>query len=796
MEEVVIVQALRSPIGKYRGALQELSAVELGVHVTKALLKKIPESSTYIEEVIFGNVLQAGNGQNVARQIALKAGLSKEVVAFTVNEVCASGLKAILLGKEAIQLGKAQVVLAGGTESMSQAPLLKYPDGKEVASLFYDGLTDAFSKEAMGLTAERVAEAFHVSREEQDIFALASQKKAAQAQETGKFLPELAAFPFCEKDEGVRGTTSLEKLSQLKPVFKEQGTVTAGNASTINDGASAVLLASKSFAEKMNWPYLALVKDSVEIGIDPAVMGISPIQTIEKLLAKAQLTLDEIDLFEINEAFAATSIVVEKELGLPKEKVNIYGGGISLGHAIGATGARITTSLAHQLKAQEKRYGIAALCVGGGLGVGLLLERPEMHHEKLPLKSGKFYQWPVEKRQAWLQEMGLLSEEGKLELQNHALEKDLLQNLIENPISEVEIPLGLVRDLQLDGKTYQVPLATEEPSVIAACNYGVKMMGEVVSQQGPQFLRGQIVFTQVKDPENLKSTLENLQTEIFQVAEKSYPTIVKRGGGVKVQEIRQVGESFVSLDLLVDTKDAMGANLTNTILEGVGSFLTEKLPKEKILLQILANDGKESLTTVTCKIPVAKVGGKEVAEKIAEASLFAHLDPIRAVTHNKGILNGVSGVVLACGNDTRQVEAASHAFASRHGSYQGLSQWQVENEFLVGSLTLPLTLGIVGGGTKVLPKAAVALEILNVNSASELKKVVTAIGLGQNLAALKALVTTGIQAGHMKLQARSLAMSVGAKGEEISFVAEMLRKNLPMNEKKAREFLQAYENRK
>lgn len=786
MEEVVIVQALRSPIGKYRGALQELTAVELGVHVTEALLKKVPQSASYVEEVIFGNVLQAGNGQNVARQIALNAGLAPEVVAFTVNEVCASGLKAILLGKEAIQLGKAQVVLAGGTESMSQAPLLKYPNGKEVASLFYDGLTDAFSKEAMGLTAERVAEIFHISRKEQDNFALASQKKATLAKDKGKFSPELVPFPFCSVDEGIRPQTTLEKLGQLKPVFKEDGTVTAGNASTINDGASAVLLASKSFAEKMNWPYLAVVKDSVEIGIDPAVMGISPIKTIEKLLQKTKLTVNDIDFFEINEAFAATSLAVEKELGLPQDKVNIYGGGISLGHAIGATGARITTTLAHQLNTYHKRYGIAALCVGGGLGVGLLLERPQKN------EGEKFYQWSLEKRQTWLEKEGFLSTASQKELQRHTLSTELLQNLIENPISEVEIPLGLVKDLRLDGKTYQVPLATEEPSVVAACNYGVKMMGEVTSQQGVQLLRGQIVFTQVKQPEALKTTLENLQREILQVAEKSYPSIVKRGGGVKTQEIRLVGSNFLSLDLLVDTKDAMGANLTNTILEGVGGFLAEKLPEEKILLQILANDGQASLTTVSCKIPVDKVGGKEVAEKIAAASLFAKKDAFRAVTHNKGILNGVSGVVLACGNDTRQVEAASHAFASKNGSYQALSQWQVEEDFLVGSLTLPLTLGIVGGGTKVLPKAATALEILQVTSSSELKKIVAAIGLGQNLAALKALVTTGIQAGHMKLQARSLAMSIGAKGEEISYVAEKLRQHLPMNEKKAREFLQAY----
>lgn len=780
MEEVVLLTGLRSPIGKYRGALKDLTSVELGVHIATSLLNKFPESKKYIGEVIFGNVLQAGSGQNVARQIAVKSGLDLKIPAYTVNEVCASGLKAILLGKEAIQLGKAKVVLAGGVESMTQAPTLKKTDGTEVKSLFYDGLTDAFSNAPMGLTAEKVAEMYGISRKEQDEFAYLSQKKAAKAWAENKFSKELAPMKELQIDEGIRKETTLEKLATLEPVFKENGTVTAGNASTINDGAAGVLLCSKSFAEEMNWPYLAILKESVEIGFDPSIMGISPIVVIQELLEKSKLTKEEIDIFEINEAFAATSLVVEKKLGLDPEKVNPLGGGISLGHAIGATGSRLTTTLAHQLNNENKHYGIAALCVGGGLGVGVLLEHP------VKKKPGKFYEWSVEERQNWISEQRALSQETISEMKKTSLPKEVLNQLSENTISEVEIPLGLVKDVQLNGKNYIVPLATEEPSVVAACNYGAKMAGNFTSHFSERLLNGQIVFAKVKDPQ-LKEKIAQLEEEIFTVAKKTYPSIYKRGGGLRKIKLRAI-ENFLSVDLYMDTKDAMGANMMNSILEGVGDFLAEKFPQEKIILQILSNEAQHAMVSVSCEFPVKNVGGKEVAEKIAEASYYASLDEKRAVTHNKGIENGTSALLLATGNDTRQGSSSMHAYASHTGKYLPLSTWTVIGDTLKGEINFPLTLGIVGGGTKVLPKAKLSLDILKVETSRELADLVGAVGLAQNLAALKALVTTGIQKGHMKLQARSLAMSVGATEKEVPLVVkELLKGNF--NEEKAKNIL-------
>lgn len=387
MEEVVIIDALRTPIGKYRGQFGQVSAVDLGTSVTKALLARNSALESEIKQVIFGNVLQAGNGQNPARQIALKSGLSNDVPASTINEVCGSGLKAIALASQAIRLGEAEVILAGGVESMSQAPVIAQYD-KETDSysnpkpvMIQDGLTDAFSGKHMGLTAENVAEQFQISREMQDEFALQSQLKAAKAQEDGLFDQEIFAVDvngeLIDTDEGVRKDTSIEKLSTLRTVFKEAGTVTAGNASTINDGAAGVLLASKSFAEAHGLSYLAVIKDITEVGIDPSVMGISPIKAIQQLIERNHLSIEEIDLFEINEAFAVSSIVVQKELGLNPDKVNICGGGISLGHPIGASGTRIVTTAAYQLERIKGRYGIASLCVGGGLGLAILLERSE-----------------------------------------------------------------------------------------------------------------------------------------------------------------------------------------------------------------------------------------------------------------------------------------------------------------------------------------------------------------------------------------------------------------------------------
>lgn len=385
MKEVVIIDALRTPIGKYHGQLKQLSAVELGTAVTKEMIARNATLASEIKQVIFGNVLQAGVGQNPARQVALKSGLSVEVPATTINEVCGSGLKAAALGRQLIQLGEADVVLVGGMESMSQAPLYQYYDKKNdeytkpQSIMVHDGLTDAFSEKHMGLTAEKVAEQYDVTREEQDVFAMNSHKKAAHARDNAWFEKEIVGVEVegtvMKADEGIRPETTIEKLGQLRTVFKEDGRVTAGNASTINDGASALLLASKEYADQHEISYLGVIRDVTEVGIDPSVMGISPIKAIQTLFERNQLTKEAIDLFEINEAFAATSLVVEKELALPSDKVNIAGGGISLGHPIGATGARIITTALHQLDRMDGRYAVVSLCVGGGIGLAMLLER-------------------------------------------------------------------------------------------------------------------------------------------------------------------------------------------------------------------------------------------------------------------------------------------------------------------------------------------------------------------------------------------------------------------------------------
>lgn len=385
MKEVVIIDALRTPIGKYHGQLKQLSAVELGTAVTKEMIARNATLASEIKQVIFGNVLQAGVGQNPARQVALKSGLSVEVPATTINEVCGSGLKAAALGRQLIQLGEADVVLVGGIESMSQAPLYQYYDKKNdeytkpQSVMVHDGLTDAFSEKHMGLTAEKVAEQYDVTREEQDAFAMHSHQKAAHARDNGWFEKEIVGIEvdgiIVKEDEGIRAETTMEKLGQLRTVFKEDGRVTAGNASTINDGASALLLASKEYADQHEISYLGVIRDVTEVGIDPSVMGISPIKAIQTLFERNQLTKEAIDLFEINEAFAATSLVVEKELALPSDKVNIAGGGISLGHPIGATGARIITTALHQLDRMDGRYAVVSLCVGGGIGLAMLLER-------------------------------------------------------------------------------------------------------------------------------------------------------------------------------------------------------------------------------------------------------------------------------------------------------------------------------------------------------------------------------------------------------------------------------------
>lgn len=378
VKEIVIIDALRTPVGKYDGALAEYSAEKLGTHVVSALLSKNKNIKSDVEQVIFGNVLQAGNGQNIARQIAINSGLSTSVPASTINEVCGSGMKAVILAKQLLQLGEAEVVIAGGTESMSNAPILKNrKTEEETLSMLSDGLIDAFSGISMGIIGETIAEQFDVSRADQDRFAQNSQEKAVAASQAGIFNDEIVALGELSVDETPRPSSSLEKLATLRTAFKENGTVTAGNSSPVNDGASALILATKEYAKKHGISYLAELVESAEVGIDPAIMGVSPIDAIQKLVQRSGVQLSEIDLFEINEAFAASSIAVNRELGLKDSQVNIYGGAIALGHAIGSSGAKILTTLGYALKREQKRYGIASLCIGGGLGLAILLKNPD-----------------------------------------------------------------------------------------------------------------------------------------------------------------------------------------------------------------------------------------------------------------------------------------------------------------------------------------------------------------------------------------------------------------------------------
>lgn len=802
MKEVVMIDAARTPIGKYRGSLSSFSAVELGTLVTKELLNKTKINKDQINQVIFGNVLQAGSGQNVARQIAVNSGIPVNVPAMTINEVCGSGMKAVILARQLIQVGEADIVVAGGTESMSQAPMLQPYDadtneyGEPVSSMVNDGLTDAFSNTHMGLTAEKVAEQFAVSRKEQDSYALASQLKAAKASEAGVFEEELVPVQISDdewlsSDEAVRGNSTLEKLSTLRTVFSEDGTVTAGNASPLNDGASVIILASKEYAEKNDLPYLAVIKEVAEIGIDPSIMGVAPITAINTLLDKSGISKSEIDLFEINEAFAASSIAVNRELELEEQKVNIYGGAIALGHPIGASGARILTTLGYSLRREHKKYGIASLCIGGGLGLAVLLEAHSSTETSTQKK--KFYQLTPEERRRSLVKEAVLSQENMEILKQQALPEDLASHLIENQVSEIEIPLGIAQNFQVNGKKKWVPMATEEPSVIAAASNGAKLCGNICAETPQRLMRGQIVLSGKSEYQAVIEAVAERKAALIACANESYPSIVKRGGGVQDISTREFMGSFhayLSIDFLVDVKDAMGANMINSILESVAGKLREWFPDEEILFSILSNFATESLATACCEIPFERLGktkeiGEQIAKRIQQAAEYAKLDPYRAATHNKGIMNGIEAVVGATGNDTRAVSASIHAYAARNGLYQGLSDWQVKKDKLVGKITVPLAVATAGGASKVLPKANVSLEMLDVHSARELAQVIVAVGLAQNLAALRALVTDGIQKGHMSLQARSLAITVGAKGAEIEQLAAALRQAEKMDQKTA-----------
>lgn len=388
VDEVVILSAVRTPIGKFGRQFKDVSAVTLGTIAAQAAIKRSGLKASQIQQTIFGTVLQAGQGQNVARQIGLNAGLTTNSTAMTVNQVCGSSLKAVRLGQAAIVMGDADAVLVGGSESMSRAPYLdeqarfgsKYGDQSLIDSLANDGLNDAFDHLPMGMTAENVARRYHVTRAAQDAFALASQQKAAAAQAAGRFAAEIVPVTVngtvIDQDEAIRATTSLDQLAALKPAFKTNGTVTAGNAAGLNDGAAAMVLMRKSLADAAHLPYLAVIKDYQESGIDPAIMGYAPALAVAKLLTRQNLTAQALERIELNEAFAAQAVAVARDLHLPPHRLNVNGGSIALGHPLGASGTRIIVTLIHDLIQANLHRGLAAMCIGGGQGMALFIERP------------------------------------------------------------------------------------------------------------------------------------------------------------------------------------------------------------------------------------------------------------------------------------------------------------------------------------------------------------------------------------------------------------------------------------
>ena len=391
MSRVAIVSAKRTAIGSFGGSLKDIPAATLGAEVVKKSLEEINLSPTLVDEVIFGNVLGAGLGQNIARQIAIFAGIPQEKSAFVVNKVCGSGLKSVVLGAQSILLGDNDIVVCGGVENMSTAPYYtkdarfgaKLGNFELEDSIIHDGLTDAFENYHMGITAENIAEQFSISRKQQDEFAALSQQKASTAIEKGKFSNEIVPITIKTRkeekvfntDEFVRPSTNLESLAKLRPAFKKDGTVTAGNASGINDGAACVILMSEKRASELGINILGFIDGYATAGLDNKVMGLGPIPATRKVLDKLNLTTDDIDLFELNEAFAAQSIAVLNELNLDTSKVNINGGAIALGHPIGASGCRILVSLVHELINENKNRGLCSLCIGGGQGISVVISR-------------------------------------------------------------------------------------------------------------------------------------------------------------------------------------------------------------------------------------------------------------------------------------------------------------------------------------------------------------------------------------------------------------------------------------
>lgn len=391
MDKVVIVQALRTPIGAFGGAFKDVNAVTLATTVIKKMLDNTQLPPHHIDEVIIGNILHAGLGQNIARQIAIHSGIPNEKTAFTVDMVCGSGLKAIQLAAQSILLGDAKIIIAGGVENMSQAPYVcqsnrfgsRLGNSELIDTLVHDGLTDAFSKTHMGITAENVAKKYQISREEQDQFAFNSQQKAAEALKNNRFKEEIVPVTVTQRkgdplivsqDEYPKPNSSLEKLKKLRPAFmSSEGTVTAGNASGINDGAAMVMLMTEKHAKQLGLEILASITSYASAGVDPDIMGTGPIPATQKALEKANLKISDIGLIESNEAFAAQSLAVMMSLECQADKVNVNGGAIALGHPIGASGARILVTLLHEMKKQDVTNGLATLCIGGGQGTSLIV---------------------------------------------------------------------------------------------------------------------------------------------------------------------------------------------------------------------------------------------------------------------------------------------------------------------------------------------------------------------------------------------------------------------------------------
>lgn len=392
MREVVIVSAARTALGSFGGGLSKLSAVELGAIAAKEAIKKAGIDPQIIEEAIIGNVLGAGLGQNVARQVAIHAGLSEASSAMTINKVCGSGLRAVSLAAQMIKSGDADIILAGGTESMSNAPYIvpsnrwgqRMGDASLVDIMIKDGLWDAFNDYHMGITAENIAEKWNLTREMQDEFSLNSQLKAEAAIKAGKFKDEIVPVVIPQRkgepvvfdtDEFPKFNMTIDKLAKLKPAFKKDGTVTAGNASGINDGAAMLIVMSKEKAEELGVKPLVTIKSYASSGLDPKIMGYGPVPSTKKALEKANLKAEDIDLIEANEAFAAQSLAVSKDLNFDMDKVNVNGGAIALGHPIGASGARILTTLIYEMIRRDAKTGLATLCIGGGQGTALIVER-------------------------------------------------------------------------------------------------------------------------------------------------------------------------------------------------------------------------------------------------------------------------------------------------------------------------------------------------------------------------------------------------------------------------------------